>query len=185
MQSAAEETGEDLVLEKHGLENHRPDEQRRVRRERGLTRRTFHHFGLVLLPLVYGVGVAAGVLRFLRPLPAKPRQPRLDTGPVTDFVPGGVPRAFEFNERKVYVLHDGTEIRAFDAQCTHLTCNVDLPRQNPAAGFACHCHGARFSRSGVATAGPTKLPLREYKLADLSGGRVIVLDELKPAPTTS
>ena len=144
-----------------------------------MTRRSwFRHLSLLVVPLVYGAGVVVGALRFLSPLPSKPREPRLDAGRVDEFSPNRPPKVFEFNDRKVYVLHDGAAIRAFDAECTHLACNVVI-HDDVTRGFKCHCHGARFDRRGEPTAGPTKVPLEEFELADFAGGQVIVLDRIK------
>ena len=149
-----------------------------------MTRRLFQHFTLFVAPLVYASGAVIGAVKFLSPLPTKPRQKKLDAGPVTDYPPGGVPKEFLFNDRKVFVLHDGEAIRAYDAQCTHLACNVNLPRRDPSSGFHCTCHGARFNRVGAPLPGsPTKVPLDEYELGDLTAGQVVVLDRVKPRAT--
>lgn len=47
--------------------------------------------------------------------------------------------------------------QALSGRCTHMGCPVG---QDPATGgFACPCHGAKYDRDGVPTAGPTKIPL--------------------------
>lgn len=144
-----------------------------------VTRRRFQHLTLFTIPFVYVAGFAAAAFRFLSPLPAKARDPSLDAGAVEDYAPGKPAKTFEFNGRLVYVFHDGTSIRAFDAQCPHLGCNVLPPHD---ALFRCTCHGARFDYDGHAQPnGPTRDPLREYRLGDLAAGRVTILDQTKSA----
>ena len=146
-----------------------------------MKRRTFQHLGLLLLPLVYSGGILAAIHRFLSPLPKARRQERLVAGDVAAFSPDSHPRAFVFNHRKVWVLHDGEEIRAFDAECTHLACNVNWIEDEGA--FACPCHNAGFQRHGQVARPPATKPLKEYEV-HLEPGKplkVIVLDRLKGA----
>jgi Rieske Fe-S protein len=134
---------------------------------------------LVAFPLVYGAGFLAAAVRFLSPFPRGRRQERLDVGEVGEFEPGGPPARVDFNGRRVFVLHDGDALRAFDAECTHLACRVDWKDEQGA--FYCPCHGAVFDRRGRPRCGPAVDPLREYWIADPSEteGRVTLLDRLR------
>jgi cytochrome b6-f complex iron-sulfur subunit len=56
----------------------------------------------------------------------------------------------------VAVVRRGTEFLALDLACTHLGCTVTANE----GGFACPCHGSRFSASGEGLNGPAPRPLR-------------------------
>jgi len=144
-----------------------------------ITRRKFQHLGVLALPFVYVAGFATAAVRFLSPLPRKPRQDRIDAGAVDEFAPSKPAKSIEFNGRLVYIFHDGTTIRAFDALCPHLGCNVLPPEKK---GFNCTCHGARFDLAGRALpGGPTRESLTELAIDDLASGRVVILDQPKRA----
>ena len=75
---------------------------------------------------------------------------------------------------------EGHTVRAFDAECTHLTCIVKWSGESD--GFKCDCHGGAFSRDGAKVAGPPSGPLAEYEVADPAtrDGQVVVLDKKVP-----
>jgi len=127
-------------------------------------------------PFAYAAGAVALVLRFLSPLPRARAQESLDVGRIDD-IRGSPPRRLLFNGRSIYVLADGEEIRAFDAECTHSGGNVNWVSGSQC--FKCPLHGAVFSRRGVPIAGPTRRPLREYRVVAPADGPVLVLNELK------
>jgi cytochrome b6-f complex iron-sulfur subunit len=144
-----------------------------------MTRRAFQHLVLVVLPLVYGAGFLAAAVRFLSPFPRGRRQERMDVGELSDYEPDARPKRVDFNGRRVFVLHDGDALRAFDAECTHLACGVAWNEEQGA--FYCACHGAMFDRRGRPTCGPAVEPLREYWIADPSEteGKVTLLDRMR------
>jgi len=65
------------------------------------------------------------------------------------------------------VVRRGTEFLALDLACTHLGCTVTAN----AGGFACPCHGSRFSASGDVLNGPA--PRALHQLAIERGGGVL------------
>ncbi len=58
------------------------------------------------------------------------------------------------------VVREGTELIALDLACTHLGCTVTANE----SGFACPCHGSRFSSSGAVLSGPAARPLRRLAI---------------------
>ena len=141
-----------------------------------MTRRAFEHLALLLTPLAYGVGFILGIGKYLSPLPPSRRKSRLEVGPASAFQSGKVERV-EFNGRSIYVLNDQGKIRALDATCTHLSCNVNW---NESQGcFICPCHAGRFDRGGKVLRKPPAKPLRQQKLdaLALAVGTIVLLDE--------
>lgn len=60
----------------------------------------------------------------------------------------------------VAVVRRGTEYLALDLACTHLGCTVTATE----SGFACPCHGSRFSASGEVLNGPAPRPLHRLAI---------------------
>lgn len=71
----------------------------------------------------------------------------------------------------IAVVRAGSGLRALDLACTHLGCTVSAN----ANGFACPCHGSRFTCSGERIEGPASRALREMDVAE-AGGIVRVTD---------
>ncbi|MEC9348654.1 MAG: ubiquinol-cytochrome c reductase iron-sulfur subunit [Planctomycetota bacterium] len=149
-----------------------------------MTRRMFEHLALLLFPLVYAGGLVVAAVNFLRPLPRRPRQAKLQLEQDRSYFDavGAEPVPVQFNGKKVYVLKVGDSLRAFDAKCTHLDCNVNWNKG--VRGFHCPCHGGAFDTSGKVTRKPPQEPLREFALADDDGsGAVVLLDRYLENPT--
>jgi isorenieratene synthase len=74
---------------------------------------------------------------------------------------------------------DRGDYAALSSRCTHMGCPVAL---DPATGgFACPCHGAKYDRHGLPTAGPAILPLPAVA-AELRGDTVhLTAAPLQPA----
>jgi cytochrome b6-f complex iron-sulfur subunit len=95
-------------------------------------------------------------------------------GPLAELAEGAV-KDVEFNAAKIYLQRAaGDEVLALNAKCTHLGCNVEW--EESAGCFVCHCHGARFDRSGQVIRKPAVLPLRRQKAVVLEGN-IVLLDE--------
>ncbi len=149
-----------------------------------MTRRMFEHLALLLFPLVYAGGLVVAAVNFLRPLPRRPRQAKLQLEEDRSYFDAvdAEPVPVQFNGKKVYVLKVGDSLRAFDAKCTHLDCNVNWMEGE--RGFHCPCHGGAFDTSGKVTRKPPQEPLREFALAEDDGsGTVVLLDRYLENPT--
>ena len=149
-----------------------------------MTRRMFEHLALLLFPLVYAGGLVVAAVNFLRPLPRRPRQAKLQLEQDRSYFDAvdAEPVPVQFNGKKVYVLKVGDSLRAFDAKCTHLDCNVNWMQAE--RGFHCPCHGGAFDSSGKVTRKPPQEPLREFALAEDDGsGAVVLLDRYLGNPT--
>ena len=147
-----------------------------------MTRRMFEHLALLLFPLVYAGGLLTAAVNFLLPLPRRPRQAKLQLDEDRSYFDGAgaPPISVEFNGRKVYVLKVADSLRAFDAKCTHLDCNVNWKRGR----FLCPCHSGEFDSSGKVTRKPPQDPLKEFALAEDDGsGAVVILDRYIENPT--
>lgn len=92
-------------------------------------------------------------------------------------VPNGETRIFypsDPNARgKGFVItREKNALIAFDVNCTHETCTVELGVSN----LVCNCHFSYFNRiSGVAEGGPAIDPLRGYPVKEVLG-RIVVTD---------
>lgn len=148
-----------------------------------MTRRMFEHLALLLFPLVYAGGLVVAAVNFLRPLPRRPRQAKLQLEQDRSYFDAvAEPVPVQFNGKKVYVLKVGDSLRAFDAKCTHLDCNVNWNKG--ARGFHCPCHGGAFDTSGKVVRKPPQEPLREFALAEDDGsGAIVLLDRYLGNPT--
>ncbi len=56
------------------------------------------------------------------------------------------------------------ELRAFDAKCTHLDCNVEY--QPESKKFHCACHDGYFNDLGINIAGPPPSPLPVFSIEE-------------------
>ncbi len=149
-----------------------------------VTRRKFQHVSVLVFPIVYGLGVLAAAVRYLSPLPRRPRDKKLDLDQTASYFekPNASPIEVEFNGLKVFVLHDGERIRAFDSTCTHLDCSVAWKGER--GRFVCPCHGAEFSRDGSVEEKPATSPLKEFALRRDADGKLTLLDQ-PPDPSES
>jgi nitrite reductase/ring-hydroxylating ferredoxin subunit len=68
-------------------------------------------------------------------------------------------------EERVAIVNDGRSLLALDLTCTHLGCTV----KGTAFGFACPCHGSRFTSAGEVTKGPATRALRRLALVREAG----------------
>ena len=142
----------------------------------GVSRRAFEVMTLVAIPLAYGAAFVAAVLRFLLPAPSK-RLPRLVVDVPPAKIEAGQVAQVPFNGRLIYVLHDGSRLRALDATCTHLACRVKWKEKE--RHFECPCHGGTFAPNGGRIAGPPPpgKSLREQTMQVGSDGRIVLIDD--------
>ncbi len=117
------------------------------------------------------VGLAlAGALRLPRPavLPGPVR--RYKVGYPDQFAVGSETR---FEQENFFVFRDGQGVYAISSVCTHLGCSVARSRE----GFACPCHGSRFSANGKVQAGPAPRPLPWLEVGRAADGQLVVYVE--------
>ena len=118
---------------------------------------------------------AVGVARMPKPGVLPGPSSLLKIGP-----PGEYPVSTEPQRvagQNLFILHDDTGYAAVAAVCTHLGCIV----APTADGFACPCHGSRFSHEGRVVQGPAPSPLAWYELSLAPDGQIVV-DTRKTVP---
>jgi Rieske Fe-S protein len=71
----------------------------------------------------------------------------------------------------VFLIRTGGQVTALSSTCTHLGCRVAWDAE--AALLKCPCHGGRFDRTGVVTAGPPPAPLARFPTR-IESGQVMV-----------
>ena len=59
--------------------------------------------------------------------------------------------------QNIYIYKHDTEIKVFDAHCTHMGCIIHFDAQNSV--FNCPCHKSRFGIDGSKLRGPAKRDL--------------------------
>ncbi len=70
------------------------------------------------------------------------------------------------------------ELRAFDAKCTHLDCNVYY--QPESKKFHCACHDGFFNDLGINIAGPPPAPLPLFSIEDEGDMFVVSIEGKNP-----
>jgi len=107
--------------------------------------------------MTLAVAGAAGLWRFLTPRSSRQGSAARESAAL-EIASADIPAngALVLPLTGIAVVRDGAEIVAVDLACTHLGCKVTA---NP-AGFACPCHGSRFSCRGERVTGPASRPLQ-------------------------
>ena len=75
------------------------------------------------------------------------------------------------NREVVFLIKTNGHVTALSSTCTHLGCRVDWDAES--AVLKCPCHGGRFDRNGVVTAGPPPAPLARFPTR-IESGQVMV-----------
>ena len=102
---------------------------------------------------------AAGLWRFLTPRHGVEGASPPEAIPLTEEeIP--VDGALVLPQFGAAVVRQGAGFIALDLACTHLGCTVTASEN----GFACPCHGSRFSSSGQVLAGPASSSLRRLAI---------------------
>jgi len=73
---------------------------------------------------------------------------------------GEIPAGISF-QQGVILINEGETIKAFEARCTHLGCNLNKKEGDT---LICRCHGSRFSKEGKAISGPAIEPLKALSI---------------------
>ncbi len=125
-----------------------------------------------------GAGLAAVLsYRFARPAAVSDLSRRVAVGSFTALPQGS---QLELRAHELLVLHDAGGLYALSTRCSHLGCSLLVEPE----GFACPCHGARFSLEGAVRSGPAAQPLPWHRLSlDESGLVHVHLDERVPYGT--
>jgi cytochrome b6-f complex iron-sulfur subunit len=115
--------------------------------------------------------------RFARPAAVSDLARRVEVGPLAAIPQGS---QSELRPHELLVLHDAGGLYAVSTRCTHLGCSLRVE----AEGFACPCHGARFTLEGAVRNGPAPSPLPWHRLSFDERGTVWAhLDERVPPGT--
>jgi cytochrome b6-f complex iron-sulfur subunit len=124
-----------------------------------------------LLGLASALGIV-GMLRYFsyEPDPAPPSQ--FDLGSADQYPPGSIT---VLNQAEAVLIHSTTGFKALSLVCPHLGCIVE----KVSSGFACPCHGSRFSAEGGLQQGPANRPLQKLQVSINQQGHLI----LKNTPT--
>jgi len=135
---------------------------------REITRRAF----LQLLGWAWAVPAVIGLKQILDfisycPPAADPTIIPLGTPQTLPPLPAAIERA------RIFLMKDDKGYFALDNVCTHLGC---LVRRSPQSegGFACRCHGSRFTADGAVITGPATKPLPYFALHWDSAGQLVV-----------
>lgn len=132
-----------------------------------LTRRGFlEKIGWGAVTIAVGVLVAA-FARFFEPKVTTPAP-----GPVEVNLPENVAvgSLTLIEPARAFLARDGQGYYAIVAICTHLGCTPRLE----ANGFACPCHGSRFTRDGQVVTGPAPRALDRAYVGRGANGRLFI-----------
>jgi cytochrome b6-f complex iron-sulfur subunit len=124
-----------------------------------------------MLGLASALGIM-GIVRYFSYEPDPPPPAQIDLGAPDQYPPGSVT---EINTAEAILIHTGTEFVALSLICPHLGCIVE---QAP-SGFACPCHGSRFSADGTLQQGPANRPLQHLQISIDQQGHLILYRTLK------
>ena len=113
----------------------------------------------VLKALIFSLLGGVGLWRFLTP---GGRAGRADARVLVAVAVADVPAegALVLPQHRCAVVRTGDAFTALDLTCTHLGCTV----AGTTDGFACPCHGSRFSASGQPRSGPATRALARLSL---------------------
>lgn len=73
----------------------------------------------------------------------------------------------EVRTKSVWISVQGSEVIAFNSECTHVGCNVIW--KGDRGVFFCPCHGGEFGRDGDVLAGPPPRPLDRLPIKEEEG----------------
>jgi len=102
-----------------------------------------------------------GLWRFLTPRGRRSSREALKVAAAD--VPGE--GALVLPQKRCAVVKKGEEIVALDLTCPHLGCTVKAT----AEGFACPCHGSRFTSDGERVTGPAPRALTRLEVSERDG----------------
>jgi cytochrome b6-f complex iron-sulfur subunit len=113
---------------------------------------------------LFGLGALGRFISFQNEA-SPPRE--YDVGPATDFPAGSRTLV---TAAKAMIMHNQQDYSALSLVCPHLGCTVNVTND----GFACPCHGSRFTLDGSLRNGPASHPLTSLKVKMSADGHLIV-----------
>jgi nitrite reductase/ring-hydroxylating ferredoxin subunit len=130
------------------------------------SRRTF----LQLLGWAWAIPTAIGLKQVVDFISYRP------PAPDPTIIPLGAPQSLPplpapVERARIYLMKDDKGYFALDNVCTHLGC---LVRPQEEGGFACRCHGSRFTADGQVITGPATQPLPYLELHWDSTSQIVV-----------
>jgi cytochrome b6-f complex iron-sulfur subunit len=135
--------------------------------EARLSRRGFLNLAGKALLALSGLLGLGGLLKFLsyQPDPAPPTQ--FELGLASDYPPGS---RTVISEARAVLLHGESGFTALSLVCPHLGCTVGLAPE----GYACPCHGSRFTPDGSVDIGPASQAMRPLTVEETPDGKLIL-----------
>jgi cytochrome b6-f complex iron-sulfur subunit len=86
--------------------------------------------------------------------------------------------------RGVEIVRERDGIHAISLVCTHLGCLLRPVENDPECGYACPCHGSRFTMTGEVLGGPAPRELPWYEVyVDVTGDLVVDTSRVNEART--
>lgn len=137
------------------------------------SRRGFVNWLLGTSAGAFAVAVFFPVIRFVVPPPAAESAASTVTLP---FAPAEIApnqgKSFRFGNRPgLLVRTPAGELRAFSAECTHLSCTVQY--RDDESRIWCACHNGFFDLNGTNVQGPPPRPLETYDV-NVRGDQIVV-----------
>lgn len=137
------------------------------------SRRGFVNWLLGTSAGAFALSVLYPVVRFVVPPPAAESAASSVTLP---FGPAEIGpnegKAFRFGNRPgLLVRTPGGELRAFSAECSHLSCTVQY--RDDESRIWCACHNGFFDLNGINVQGPPPRPLDTYDV-NVRGDQIVV-----------
>lgn len=132
-----------------------------------ISRRDFLKLTLDSLLVFGGLVGLGGLIRFLGYQSEPPKPTEYDLGPSGNYKTGS---STVLPEVPAVLIRSSTGFSALSLVCTHLGCTVEVQ----ADGFACPCHGSRFSSSGSVIKGPATAPLKFLRVEQTADGIIIL-----------
>jgi Rieske Fe-S protein len=137
------------------------------------SRRGFVNWLLGTSAGAFALSVMYPVVRFVVPPAAAESTAStvtLEFGP--DEIAPNQGRPFRFGNRPgLLVRTPGGELRAFSAECTHLSCTVQYREDE--SRIWCACHNGFFDLNGVNVQGPPPRPLEDFEV-NVRGEQIVV-----------
>ena len=134
---------------------------------RAISRRDFLKLSSRVLLALSGLLGLGGLYRYLATMTDPQPQTDFDLGPASDF-----PIGSRIIHPEIPAMIENTQggLTAISLTCTHLGCTVESKSE----GYACPCHGSRFDTQGRVIRGPAQKPLKLFRTAITSDGKIHV-----------